>query len=409
MNLLLVCHVYPPELVPAAVTMVPELAEDLVRLGHRVTVVTGWPNHPAGVLFRGWRRRFRQVTRDDRGFRVIRCWHTIHPRGNVFWRLLYYLTFGLSSMANALAAGPIDAVLCLSTPIFGSWSAWALARLKGARFVYDIFDLHPEAAHNAGLIGKGLAYAVWRTIDTLLCRKSDAIATLSEGMKDQIVERGIEPDKVAVVPFWMDAETVSPGPRDNPWRRRQQISPDTFVALYAGTIGYISGADVLIESARALSDRPDILLLCVGEGVAKDRIERLAARLGLANIRFLPFQPAEVLSHMMATADVGLVTLLPDAGKTSVPSKILGYLAAGRAVIASVDEDSETARVLREGQCGLVVPTQDGAALAAAVRQMADNPEAAQRMGRSARRCLLERFARDRCTKQYEEMLTARR
>jgi colanic acid biosynthesis glycosyl transferase WcaI len=404
MNIALICHVYAPEVAPAG-GMVRELAEDLVAAGHRVTVLTGWPNHPRGILYEGWRSRFRQLARDPKGFRVLRCGHSIHPRKKIFWRLWYYLTFGLGTFVNGLACGRMDAVLCLSTPIFGLWTAWMLARLKGARFVYDIFDLHPEAAHHAGLIGRGLAYTIWRAIDTLLCRRSDVIATLSEGMKREIVARGIEPDKVAVVPFWMDAETVSPGPRDNAWRRRQRIPLDRFVALYAGTIGYISGAEVLIETAHLLSDRPDILILCVGEGVVKDKIERRAAELGLANIRFLPFQPAEMLDDMMATADVGLVTLLAETGKTSVPSKILGYMAAGRAVVASVAEDCATARVIQEGECGIVTPCQDPAALADALRRAADDRDTTRRLGENARRCLLDRYSRKHCTGLYETLL----
>jgi len=409
MRIALVCHVYPPEFQTAA-GLVRELAEDLVQAGHHVTVLTGWPNHPRGILYEGWRARFRSVEREPKGFRVIRCDHSIHPRDKVSWRLWYYFTFGVSTFVNGLAAGPFDAVLCLSTPIFGSWTAWVLARLKGARFVYDIFDLHPEAARNAGLLREGFVYHLWRRIDTLLCRKSDVIATLSDGMKAEIVARGIAPDKIVVIPFWMDAERVRPGSRDhNPWRRRHQIPDETFVALYAGTIGYLSGAEILVETARLLADRPDILILLVGEGAVKDAVEQRAAALGLRNLGFLPFQPAEVLEEMYAAADVGLVTLLPESGKTSVPSKILGYLAAGRGIVASVADDGATAQVVREFDCGVVAGSQDPKALAEALRALADDRERVRRLGENARRCLLERYSRQTCTGMYESVLVSGR
>lgn len=404
LDVALVCHVYPPEHAPAGV-MVAELAEDLTAMGHQVTVITGWPSHPAGVLFPGWHAKWRHTEKEPRGFRVIRCGHSIHPRGGMFWRLWYYCTFAISSFVNGAFAGHFDAVLCLSTPIFGSWTAWLLARVKGARFVYAIFDLHPEAAANSGLMARGTAYRVLRAADTLLCRLASSIVTLSEGLRAEIIARGISKEKVNVVPFWLDGRKVKPGPRDNGWRRAQGIAPQTFVALYAGTIGHISGAEVLIEAAQRLCAREDILLLCVGEGPVKERLEEAAAQLGLKNIRFLPFQPACVLSEVLATADVGLVTLLPEAGKASIPSKVLGYLAAGRPVIASVAPESDTAKMIQLGACGRVVACGDAGALASAIREFADNPEMGLEMGRRSRNYFEHAFSRSSCVRAYEQLL----
>lgn len=406
MNVVVICHVFPPEHAPAGV-MVRELAEDLSARGHQVTILTGWPNHPDGVLFPGWQSRFRK-TETYPGYTVIRCGHSIHPRQRMLWRLWYYFTFALSTFLNGLILGRADAVLCLSTPLFGSWSAWLLARCKGARFVYDIFDLHPESALNAGLIRDGIACRLFRAMDALLCRASDAIATLSDGLKASICRRGIRPDKIRVIPFWIDSAKITPGDRDNPWRRKHGIAPDTFVALYAGTLGYISGAEVLIDVARELQSRPNILLLVVGTGVVKENMERLAADAGLTNLKFLPFQAQEDLPDVQATADVGLVTLLPNAGLTSIPSKILGYLAAGRAVLASVRETSDTAQMVQAGQCGLVVPCQNPHAIADAIVKLADNPETTAQLGRNGRRLAQAQYARARCTELYEKILSAK-
>ncbi len=145
MNVLLICHVYPPEYAPAGV-MVRELAENLSRAGHTVTILTGWPHHPQNKLYDGWKASFHRVETDPAGFRVIRCGHSFGVRKGIAFRMLYYFTFAISTLLNGLRAGRADAVLCLSTPVFGSWTAWLLARLKRARFVYDIFDLHPEGA-----------------------------------------------------------------------------------------------------------------------------------------------------------------------------------------------------------------------------------------------------------------------
>jgi colanic acid biosynthesis glycosyl transferase WcaI len=386
--------------------MVRELATDLTRSGHEVTVLTGWPSHPAGTLFPGWKASFRQVEQDEAEFRIIRCRHSLHPRMGIVWRMWYYLSFALTTLWCGLMAGRVDAVLCLSTPIFGSWASWLLARCKGAKFVYDIFDLHPEAARNAGLVREGLAYRVLRWFDSALCRRSDRIATLSEGLKRSIVERGIPPEKITLVPFWIDADRIRPGQRDNAWRTCQGIPPELFVALYAGTIGYVSGAEILAAVAQRLQQRSDVLLVVVGEGPVKDSLQADAAALGLRAIRFLPFQPEEQLNDMMASADVGLVTLLPQTGLTSIPSKILGYLAAGRAVIAAVAEQSDTAQMIRQAECGLVVPPQDPVALANAICRLADDRALLCRLSENARSCLLEQFSRQHCVAAYERLLT---
>ncbi len=221
----------------------------------------------------------------------------------------------------------------------------------------------------------------------------------------EIIARGISKEKVNVVPFWLDGRKIQPGPRNNAWRRAQGIAPETFVALYAGTIGYISGAEVLIEAARHLRAREDILLLCVGEGPVKERLQETAAQLGLKNIRFLPFQPSGALDEVLASAGVGLVTLLPEAGKTSIPSKVLGYLAAGRPVIASVAPESDTAKMIRLGACGRVAACGDAAALALAIKEFADDPEMSVELGRRGRMYFEQVFDRGTCVRAYERLL----
>jgi colanic acid biosynthesis glycosyl transferase WcaI len=289
--------------------------------------------------------------------------------------------------------------------VFGSWAAWLLAKSKRARFVYGIFDMHPESAANAGLIKRGVAYRILQAADTILCRLADAIVTLGEGLRAEIVARGIRPEKVAIVPFWLDGRRIQPGPRDNPWRRDQGIGPETFVALYAGTIGHVSGAQVLIDTASLLAERKDILILCVGGGPVRGRLVADAARARLQNIRFVPFQPAAVLDRVQASADVGLVTLLPEAGKSSLPSKILGYLAAGRPVIASVAAESDTAELIRVAGCGRVAKCMDPAELADAIVTLADSASACEEYGRCGRAYFERVFDRPVCVGAYERIL----
>lgn len=403
-RILIVVHVYPPEVAPAGF-MIQDLALELKKKGHEVTILTGWPSHPSGYLFPNWKSRFKDVADQD-GVKVIRSGHLFGNRKSMLSRFFYYLTFALSSLINGLFSAKYDVVICLSTPFFGSWTSWLLAKLKGAKFIYNIFDLYPEAGLYAGLIKQNsFIYKVWYWQDHLLCKVSDLIITLSKPLEKEILKRGINPSKVSVIPFWIDDERIKPGNRDNSWRTQQQIPLHKFVVLYAGTIGYISGVNVIVDAAKFVESDPNVLILIVGEGVAKQELERQALEKQCSNVRFLPFQPEEVLSDMQATADVGLITNLPQAGQTSIPSKILGYLAAGKAVIASVSDDSGTAELINSGNCGLIARCQDPKDLADHILYAAKNPEKLEEFGKNGRNLILSVFSKSVCSHQYHQLI----
>lgn len=404
MNILNVCHVYPPEHAPAGV-QARDFAEDMTRAGHDVTILTGWPSHPAGILYPGWASRFREVSTTPEGFKLVRCGHSLHARTSMAWRLCYYFTFAVSAFINGVSCRRPDVVFCESTPIFGPVITLLLARLKRAKFVYRIHDVHPEAALHAGLIRSGLLYRMLRALDTWVCHRSDLVLTLTEEMRRCLLARGLPRNQVMVARQWLDGSRVVPKSRDNEWRRAHGIPLNCFVVLYAGTIGHISGANVVVEAARLLRDRRDVLFLFVGEGPLKEECQKLNGKYGLENIRFLPFQPAEALADVQATGDAGLVTLLPASGETSVPSKIHGYTAAGRAVIASVHCDSATAKSVREGDFGLVVEPGDAQALANAVADLAGKPSLTGRFGHNARLYFLANFDRFTQTDRLERVL----
>lgn len=406
MNVFLVCHVYPPEHAPAGV-IVSELAEDLAKAGHRVTVITGFPSHPGGNLYPGWKACRRQAEDTPQGFRVVRCRHSFHRRDRLIWKLWYYITFAIGSFLGGLREGKADAIVILSTPIFGGLTAVLLAKCKGAKSLYWIYDVHPEASRNAGFLREGSwIYRIFRAIDIFVCNRVTLVATLSEPMRKLLLARGLAAEKVILLSLWVDPQKITPGDRDNPWRREHGIGLDKFVVLCAGTIGYISGAEIIIDAAERLSDRKDILFLVVGDGPIKESLIAKSRQYGLENIQFLPFQPAEVLSEVQATADVGLVTLLPTTGESSVPSKMHGYTAAARPVIASVADDTPTAEMVREGRFGTVCPPQDAMALANAICHLADNPGEARQKGTQAREFFLSTFSRGVCVSKAMDVLT---
>ena len=392
MRILILSLVYPPEHAPAGI-MVAELAHELARAGHAVTVLTGFPSHPTGRLFPGWKAKLLSREQPEESFTLLRCLHSFVPRFGALGKMWYHFTFAVSSFWAGLWAGRFDVVVLQSTPAFCGPAAILLAWIKKAKTFYWVHDIHPESAINAGLLKEGALSTVMKATDSWVCRRANLVATMTDDMREVLLARGLPAEHVIVQRHWLDEDRIQPsGP--NGWREKHGISPAVFVALHAGTIGYVSGALVIVEAAKVSAQRPGILFLFVGDGPLKAELQEKAKEYGLTNVRFLPFQSEEDLSSMLASADVGLVTLKAQSAATSIPSKMHGYTSAGRPVIASVAPGSAVARFIHVGGFGWAVPPADPEALAGAVLQAAADAGECRRRGQKAREFFVSEFGR---------------
>ena len=381
--------------------MVQELAADLAGCGHEVTVATGFPHHPYGRLYPGFNKQLLSI--DDRnGFRVVRGWHLINHSSSLISRALVMLSQAGAYFFAAKASPRPDVIISYGPPLIGPLISSLIARRNHARLLTLIYDIYPDIAVEMGYLKNPALIRAASKLEQLIYRRSDKIGVLSEGFRQTLIEeKGVDPQKVALIPVWLDVRDIAPMSRDNPWRREFEISLDKFVVLYAGTIGLISGAEIVVDVARNLEFYQDILFLFVGAGYARDRVEAKARELGLKNIRFLPFQPRKRLSEVQATADVSVVTLVIGRGKTSVPSKVLGYMAAARPVIAAVDKDCDTAELIRKAECGLVVPPDQAEVLSEAILHFYRCPEDREVAGEKGLEYFTSNFERRQVMKKY--------
>jgi len=404
-RIIITTQVYPPEIHPTAV-MVRELAEYLVSVGWDVTVCAGYPHHPSGQLYPGWRKRLSE--RSCRGgVEIIRSWHLTYASRSIAARAATFISQTLGSTLTALCARRADVVLVFGPPLVGPNFGVLVALRHQAKLVTVIYDIYPDIAIEAGKVSHPLVIGAARIAERIQYLRSDRIIVLSDGFKQRLVARGVPERKVTVVPVWLDTEEIQPKERLNAWRQEQGIDAGTQVVLYAGTIGIISNARIVADVALRLRERDDVLFLFVGEGEEKAPAMRRVAELGLDNVRFLPFQPRERLSEMMSTADICLVTLARGRGLTSVPSKVQGYMAAGRPVIACVDEKSDTARELLADDAGRVVQPEDAEALASAIATALDDAAWRSSAGRRGRQALVDRYDRDKVLERFEAALSA--
>jgi colanic acid biosynthesis glycosyl transferase WcaI len=217
--------------------------------------------------------------------------------------------------------------------------------------------------------------------------------------------RHIPDNKVSVIGNWLDARLFPVLPRDNGWRREVGISDEEFLVLFAGTLGYVSGADVLVEVGRILEHHAAALLVCVGEGVLREKMEHSAAAAGLRNLRFLPFQPSERVAQMHAAADATVLPTQAGHSDASVPSKLITYLAAGRPVVCAADEGSTVAQIVREANTGVLAEPGNAESIASALLFLVDHATERKQMGENARRYFEKHYTLERAYPQFAVLL----
>ena len=279
-----------------------------------------------------------------------------------------------------------------------------LSRMKRARLIFNLQDLHPDALVDLGLITNKAVVRVLRSIESFSYRSADRVTVICDRFKNHVVSKGVRPNKVEVIENWVNLDEIAPGNRINDFRTRVGLSDADYVVLYAGTIGFVSGVEIVLEAADKLRGQTDIKFLFVGDGPLVGKLKRRSEELSLDNTIFAPFQDKNILNDVQATADVSLVTMRKGKGNFSVPSKVLSYMAAARPVIASVDAETETAKQIRTAECGIVVPAGDSDAIADAILDLHTSDELRARLGMNGRKYLEENLNRNTVLEKYRKL-----
>lgn len=382
--------------------IITDLAAGLVRRGHRVSVVCAMPHHETGAIdpaYRGllWQRDIVQ------GVQVLRVWVATGER--FLLKLANYASFSaIASLAASLIPSP-DVIFSPSPPITLGLVDALLARLKGAPFVFNLQDVFPDVAVQLGVLRRPSVIAGFRRIESFTYRHAAKIAVLSPGMAALLERKGVPREKLVIIPNCVDVEGIRPL-ESSRLRHTLGFGAEQFVVGFAGRIGYSQGLETLIDAAGLLAGEPRIRFLVIGSGAARDDLERQARERGLGNVTFLPTRPREELADALAAADLHLVPLRRGLASYSVPSKLLGVMAAGRPALASLEEDSDAAHLIAEAGCGQVIPPEDAPAMADAIRGYAADPERCRREGQAGRRHLVAHFHPETMIDRYEALFT---
>ena len=383
-----------------------ELGAYLASRGHQVTVLTAAPYYPQWRVREDYRpQRWRREWRD--GVEVLRAPQYVPGRVSGLGRLLQECSFGASCLywwSTCLLQRPWDAMVAVCPPMTSGLVPGLLARRLAVPLLIHVQDLQLDAARELGILRQPLLLAGLTWLELHLFRQARAVTTISRSMAARLAAKGVPPARLQVLPNWADLDKVRPGPRLNALRRELGLTSET-VVLYAGNLGEKQGLEVILEAAALTRGKPSIRYLVAGEGAARDRIKLRAQDLGLDNLTFLPLQSNSRLPLLLAAADLHLVVQRQKAADLVMPSKLTNIMAAGRPFIATAGEATELARVTTESRAGLVVPPEDGRALAQAVLGLAGDPGARKKMGVLARRYAEAFWDRERILRQWEELL----
>lgn len=358
------------------------IARELVRLGIGVRVLTGMPNYPVGKIFDGYRGRLHAKETVD-GVPVERVWlYAAAGRGSAK-RIMNYLSFTFAAIPLLLLTPKPDLVFVEAQPLTLAFPALLLRLFRGVPYVYNTPDLQVEVASEASWIGFQWIIRLARTMERFLMRRSLSVTTVTHAFVEHFIQnREIPRTQLSFLPNGADVEMLRPLPRDDGYARVMGTG-DRKVFTYAGTHAHYQGLEVIVEAAKLLVDRSDIVILMVGKGPVREHLVQQAASAKLKNILFGD-SPFEEMTQLMSITYASLVVLkdMPAAKKMRL-SKAIPPLACGVPVVYG--GFGEAAEIIRAERCGIVVEPERPEKLAQAIRNLADSPQERDEMGKRGR------------------------
>ena len=399
MNILYLSHYFPPE-GNAPATRVFEMCRRWVKRGHQVTVLTGVPNVPAGVVYPGYRNR--RIQREVlEGINVVRVWTFIAPNRGIVRRSLNYISYMASAFLAGLFLPKPDVLIATSPQFFCGWAGLMLSRKLRAPFIAEIRDLWPESISTVGAVRSQAPLKLLERMERRLYAEARRIVTVGDGYRERLIERGVPPETIDVVCNGVDRQAAADQAQGAEARRSLGLE-NRFVVSYIGTIGMACGLDVVLRAAAQLQTqgRDDVRFLLVGDGATRRELEQQARAMHLDQVIFTGLQPKSRIPALLAASDACLVHLKKQELFTSVlPSKLLEAMAMAKPVILGVE--GHAAKLLKSAGGGICITPGDAGELLDATTLLAADRDGATAMGRAGRDHVLAHFDLDVLADKY--------
>jgi len=376
-----------------------ELSLYLAKHGHHVTIITSPVSYLTGAASDG-RMTWVQEKPGGTGITILRAYTYSAIHRSFFHRVLSFISFMFSSFVIGLRVKNVDLVWGTTPPIFQGLTAWVLARLKGVGFLFEVRDLWPAFAVAVGVLTNPWLIKVSEWLERFLYQNADQVVVNSPGFIAHVTACGAE--HPVIIPNGADTSMFLQQ-EDGREIRQANGWDGKFVALYAGAHGMSNDLFTLVAAANLLRNQPEIVIVLVGDGKEKPLLKKQAEKMGLENIQFLPPRAKQEMPAYLAAADACIAVLKPiKLYNTVYPNKVFDYMAAGKPVLLAID--GVIREVVEEAQAGIFVTPGNPHALAEAVQQLAEDPQACQVMGTRGRSYVESNFNREDLAAQLLEL-----
>jgi glycosyltransferase involved in cell wall biosynthesis len=341
-------------------------AKRLVEAGHTVTVITAnvdYKNAAPKIANAGIRPVAMKV--DGIDVRYVPVFTRF--RGSFSRRILFFVSFVLSAIGFSLSEKGVDVIYAISTPLSVGVLGSVLSLIKRRPMVFEVTDVWPDAAIQVGVLRQPLVIRLARFLERMSYAQSAAIIALTRGIRDNIISKQVPADRVFLVPNGVDFGLFSPCSIGDARASGAVRSFDgKFVVMYLGAHGLYNALDTVVGAAALLKHVREILVVLVGNGDEKPRLQRLVDELGLSNVKFLSTVPRSESVRLLAAADV---FVLPNRKgrffEGNLPNKLFDYLASARPII--IAGAGESAEVITEAGAGVAVAAEDPAEVVEAI------------------------------------------
>jgi colanic acid biosynthesis glycosyl transferase WcaI len=387
MNILLLSQWYPPE----PMKLLSDMAEGLQSMGHNVSVLTGFPNWPSGIVYPNYKIKAiqRETVNDVKLFRIA-----LYPNHSksAMKRILNLASFAMNASCMGAMVVPKPDIIHAIQPPTTMLAAWVLSKIWGVPFTYEVQDMWPETLQATNMVNNPRAldlvgkYCLWAY------RKASAIRVISPGFKKNLLYKGVPEQKIHYIPNWVDYKFYAEvsGDPDN-WAQKLDLK-NHFNIVYAGTVGLAQDLDTLLDAAQRLRDIRELQFVICGDGVELNRLKEKAEACHLDNVRFAGRIPIEDIPLLYSLSQVLLVHLKQDPlFSITIPHKTLTYLASGKPILAAMEGD--VAELISNAKAGFVCPSSNPKMMEDAVRKIyATDPSILSEMGENGKKTAEESF-----------------
>ena len=402
-RILFLSQYFPPEMgAPAA--RIFELSRRWVKNGAKVTVITGFPNHPTGVKPLEYRNKIFMREEQD-GISVIRTYIYATPNEGFFKRIIGFMSFMLSSITQGtIQSGKQDIIIATSPQFFVAVAGYVISRIKRIPFIFEVRDIWPESIIQLGIVKNILLIKLLVTLELFLYDKAIHIVGVADSTVGLLTARGIPSEKISIIKNGVDIDLFDQHVDAKSLKRRLNFS-DKFLISYIGTHGLSHALDKVLDAAKILRENNKIRFLFIGEGAEKKKLIKKAKNLNLDNVTFFDQIKKNELPEYYAISDMILVPLrdLP-IFRSVIPSKIFEIMAMAKPILISAKGESRNV-VVEEAKAGISIEPENAIDLAHQISEVYEKKELLYTLGENGRIFVEKYFNRNILADRYLELI----